>query len=316
MISARALADSISDRDHHLITVEVTFPRYLLSEFNTHRMFSRNSASSRAIPPEKQLERIRQDPFIPYVFYGRAKGMGQDGPLPERKQKIAHTAWLAARDRAVAQAGILLDEGVSKSTVNRLLEPFMWHTVIVTATEWENFFALRCPPGYEVDTNFPAEPEIQRTALAMREAMRASTPNDLGLGQWHLPLVGPEDYKLAKHRDHHPDKDANKWLAEISAGRCARVSFDRHGEYEDPETSRRRADRLREGGHLSPFEHQATPYTPNNAISSEFVGNLRGWKSLRYTIPFQENRVGFLDKRESWEHAGLPEHQPVMGDGV
>lgn len=311
-IQARVLADSISDRDHRLITVEVTFPRYLLSEFNTHRMFSRNSASSRAIPPEKQLERIRQDPFIPYVFYGRAKGMGQDGPLPERKQEIAHTAWLAARDRAVAQAGILLDEGVSKSTVNRLLEPFMWHTVIVTATEWENFFALRCPPGYEVDTNFPAEPEIQRTALAMREVMRASTPLDLGLGQWHLPLVDREDYEIArKSKDQDPTWDANRWLAEISAGRCARVSFDRHDDYEDQEDSRRRADRLLEGGHLSPFEHPATP-----GETSSFYQNLQGWKSLRHEIPHQENRVGFLDQREPWDHAGLPEHQPTMGGEV
>jgi hypothetical protein len=327
--STRVLADSVS-REHRLITVEVTFPRYLLAEFNTHRRFSRNSASSRAIPPEKQLMRIRNEPFIPRVFYGRAKGMGQAAPLDKRQHGIAENAWLRARDEVVRQALSLITapgyvnqweietviqkiaeepegrEGwlnVSKSTVNRLLEPFMWHTVIVTATEWDNFFALRCPPGDEVDEEFPAEPEIQRTALAMREAMRASEPNPMPLGQWHLPLVMEvEKTQIINAED---AEKAWEYWAMVSAGRCARVSFDTHENYEAPEASYARAERLLSNGHLSPFEHAATPLQPDQYgpdwQEDGTISNFDGWLQFRKTIPGEYNRVGQLEERPPWD---------------
>lgn len=378
MIQARVLADSISNRDFRLITVEVTFPRYLLSEFNTHRLFSRNSASSRAIPPEKQLLSILDDPFIPQEFYGRAKGMGQDEPLTGFKREQAEEEWLRARDEAMRQTLVLLtnpevmaeaertagpdDPGgfrhviglvadvvqsgdvpedwlnISKSTVNRLLETFKWQTVIVTSTEWENFFALRCPPGYEVDPQFPAEPEIQRTALAMREVMRASTPNDLSPGEWHTPMVEGGFVGMAA-----AEADGYFW-PKVSAGRCARVSFDTHENFEEEAKSLARAEGLETSGHMSPFEHVATPFTDGewfvrdemkraaetgylrgeiDKTTSEqmvaltrFNGNFAGWTQYRKLVPHEENRRGHIEEREPWDHAGLPEHQPVMGGEV
>lgn len=380
MISAKVLADSISDHDHRLITVEVTFPRYLLSEFNTHRLFSRNSASSRAIPPEKQLTRLLDDPFIPHTFWTRAKGMGQDEPLGGDERDRAEEVYLQARTKAMREALCLITDpgtvagvtsnyfvpedglrhliqmvaevvsgdklipshwlNVSKSTVNRLLEPFMWHTVIVTSTEWENFFTLRCPPGYEVDPKFPAEPEIQRTALAMRKVMRASVPNDLTTGEWHAPLVeGGYVGKIVEESD-------DFYWPRVSAGRCARVSFDTHENTEEESKSLARAEGLEKSGHMSPFEHVATPFTEaewkvrdrmvQTALTEadlsygrveprvfkqlieqvEFCGNFRGWTQYRKLVPQEENRRGLIEEREPWDHAGLPEHRPTMDDEV
>jgi hypothetical protein len=357
MHKATVLADSVTPDGIRLITVEVTFPRYLLSEFNTHRLFSRNSASSRAIPPEIQLARILDAAFTPANFYTRAKGMGQDEPLEGSSAIDAEEVWLIARDDAVKGAlelitsptvvaqnslrGVLEMVGeavrdgdvptdwlnVSKSTVNRILEPYMWHTVIVSSTEWENFFALRSPLGNEVDTSFGAEPEIQRTAIAMREAMRASSPTLLSEGEWHLPLVTGEDrLQIDAERPSEPFA-----LPYLCAGRCARVSFDKHGETEPIEKSLSRAEGLLSAGHMSPFEHAARPFSDDEtaavgklkdlleagisagAISGhaalrmadqlEFCGNFRGWVQLRKMIPDEENRVGALAGRPSWATA-------------
>jgi hypothetical protein len=224
---------------------------------------------------------------------------------------------------------------VSKSTVNRLTETFKWQTVIVSSTEWDNFFALRCPPGYEVDPEFPAEPEIQRTALAMREVMRASTPNDLGPGDWHLPMV--EGGYIGQMGG-----EANDFFwPKVSAGRCARVSFDTHENFEEEVKSLDRANGLEKSGHMSPFEHIATPFTDGEWFvrdkmlkaaengylrgeidgttryqmedSTRFNGNFRGWTQYRKFVPYESNRRGFIEEREPWDHAGLPEHQPAMG---
>lgn len=338
MYDAKVLADSATLAEdtgvaRRLVTLEVTMPRMVLAEFNTHRVFSRNSASSRAIPVVKQLRRVLEDPFIPIEFGTHKAGMQAGPSLEGEKLELATAQWLRARDDAVRSTlalithpdtvrwsgnglrrrGVeslleLLEEmaqtksepsedwlAVHKQIANRLLEPFMWHTVIVSSTEWENFFALRCPYGDEVETDFPAQPEIQRTAIEMRKAMRASTAVTLAPGEWHLPLVGTDDYRIAR-ADKYADSlfDASRWLAMVSAGRCARVSFDRQGEYEDPEESRQRAEKLLEYGHMSPFEHPATP-------DPDATGNFRGWQQFRATIPNEHNLVGVIEGRPGWE---------------
>lgn len=242
--SARVLADSVAHgnlfaRHSRITTLEVTFPRFILAEFNTHRMLSRNSASSRAIPPEKQLAHIRDDDYFVPTFGSRVKGMGQGDDLSHAQQRLLRLEWREAALRAADSVEYLLEHGSDKSHANRLLEPFLWHTVIVTATEWENFFALR---DHEA-----AQPEIRETAQVMQRAMLDSEPRVLNAGGWHLPLVTPEEI------EHDPGTD---WPA-VSAGRCARVSFDTHNSYEDPKDSLARASRLAAMGHWSPFEHPA-----------------------------------------------------------
>lgn len=146
MISAKIVADSKSPQGHRITTMALTFPRFILAELNTHRMFSKNSASSRAIPFKKMVETVQTNPFIPIAWQKDHPGMqGTEyfiAPLYINMQK---GNWLKARDHAVEQATYMYESGVTKQLCNRLLEPFMWHTVLCTATEWENFFALRCP---------------------------------------------------------------------------------------------------------------------------------------------------------------------------
>ena len=155
--SARVLLDSVSPLGVRLTTLEVTFPRFVLAEFNTHRMFSRNSASSRAIPTAKLIERVEQDPVLPLEWGRNKAGMSASDLLSAEEAEAAQRVWLRARDDAIARARELLDLKVHKQELNRILEPFLWHTVIVTATQWDNFFELRCSSN--------AQPEIRKAAM-------------------------------------------------------------------------------------------------------------------------------------------------------
>jgi len=152
-ISAEIIADSEDGRGNRITTFVLTFPRFILAELNTHRMFSKNSASSRAIPFKKMVESVQNDPFIPIAWQKDHKGMqGSEYITDEIDVKLNTDAWLKARDNAISSAKYLnhgvkdgRDNGVTKQLCNRLLEPFMWHKVILTATSFENFFELRCP---------------------------------------------------------------------------------------------------------------------------------------------------------------------------
>lgn len=152
MIQAKIVADSINIQGDRLTTLEVVMPRYILAELNTHRMLSKNSASSRAIPFSKMVKEIEESPFIPYAWQKDHKGMqgteyltgeGNVGDINYKAR--AERNWLKARDFAVEQARYLNGIGVTKQLVNRLLEPFMYHKVLISATEWDNLFNLRCP---------------------------------------------------------------------------------------------------------------------------------------------------------------------------
>ncbi len=198
----KVLADSRSPAGYRLTTLEATFPRFILAEFNTHRVFSRNSASSRAIPIAKQVRRVLEQPYVPIEFGSNQPGMQAGPALAGEAKRAAECEWLRARDAAVrhvlglvtnpdevpAEADLLDYLGqvedacnaqsqrpewlnVHKQVANRLLEPFMWHTVIVTATDWENFWNLRC--------HADAQPEIRKVATMMREKVEASSPVDL-----------------------------------------------------------------------------------------------------------------------------------------
>ena len=281
--SAKVIADSVSEAGDRLTTLEVTFPRMVLAEFNTHRVFSRNSASSRAIPFHKQLDKVLDDPFIPIHWGANQSGMQAHEEISVDKQSMAVFDWLKARDNAVDQAKELDAIGVHKQIINRLLEPFMWQTVLVTATEWSNFYALRANPD--------AQPEIRRAAELMKEAHNASEPKLLKNGEWHLPLIQDDELDWAKENPEEAIK--------VSVGRCARVSYLTHDGVRDHDKDIELFDRLVSGGHMSPSEHAATPYgefetrhVANDygltADVYEFVskwsGNFHGWQQYRKTI--------------------------------
>lgn len=263
--SAQILADSISPLGKRLTTMEVTFPRYMLPEFNTHRVFSRNSASSRAIPVSKQLAKVANDPFVGEHWGSNQPGMQAGAELTGEAREKAIAVWRKAGRLMVEAAAELNEIGVHKQRANRLLEPFMWHTVIVTATEWDNFFALRAHPD--------AQPEIRDAAISMMNAMEASSPIELGFSDWHTPLILPEEDFLIRDR------------IKISVGRCARVSYLTHDGVRDPAKDIELYDRLVAGWHMSPLEHVARPMRPRD----EQRGNFIGWHQHRADVMFQDN---------------------------
>ena len=239
--AAAVVADSINN-GVRLTTLEATFPRYILAEFNTHRVFSRNSASSRAIPVKTRVQQVRDTPFTP-EFTKNKSGMQGDGMLAGTHLNSAITVWDGASRTAADYAEALAHSDVHKQQANRLLEPFVWHTVVVTATDWDNFFALRLHPD--------AAPEIQRAAQAMKNAMDASTPKELNVGEWHAPYVEHSEMGYG----HHDDSDIR--IVAISVARCAAVSYERQRAEKSVEEYVARHDALKASGHWSPFEHQA-----------------------------------------------------------
>lgn len=145
-IKAEIIADSKNELGNRITTMIVTFPRYILAELNTHRMFSKNSASSRAIPFKRLLNSVGENPFIPIAWQKDHTGMQGTEYFEDKETTTSLTAGhLLARDYAIERAVSQSKIGLTKQIVNRYLEPFMWHTVLITATEWENFFHLRCP---------------------------------------------------------------------------------------------------------------------------------------------------------------------------
>ena len=292
--AANVLADSVGPHGIRLTTMEVTFPRAYLAELNTHRAFSRNSESSRAIPTELQIERVKNNPYIP-EFAERVKGMGVGALLTGRRRTFATTSWLAARDDAVKSAQRLL--GTAKDQANRLLEPFMWHTAIISATDWANFFALRLHPA--------AAPPMQTLAKLIHEAMEESEPRQVPWGAWHLPMISDDEVHLC---DLGQEADPGVPIgAHASAGRTARSSYSTHHNPETISESVERWGRLAQAGHWSPAEHPARVCTrdewdlaldmheeyvqsciwlraevdPVRAGAFEYWGNFHGWVQLR-----------------------------------
>lgn len=265
--NVKILLDSINSIGDRLTTFELTYPRFIHSEFMTHRMFSRNSASSRAIPIEKMIERVENDPVIPVYWGKNQKGMQAREELNRVEKNYALAEWLQARDEAVHKAAELINIGVHKQIVNRLLEPWMWITVICSATTYSNFFKLRCHPD--------AQPEIQKLAYMMREEYEKSSPTKLNDGEWHLPLVSDTRQSIHSTLDWIETGWHITDLIKISVGRCARVSYLTHHGTRDPNADIDLHDRLLTSGHWSPFEHVAY------AAPGKTSGNFSGWVQYR-----------------------------------
>ena len=311
---AKIVLDSVSECGDRLTTMEVRFPRFVLAEFNTHRVFTRNSGSSRAIPFKKLIGGIVSSPFVPDYWGANQSGMQANEQIDDEKRILAVEDWLKVRDAVVGTAVDLDSLGVHKQTVNRLLEPFMWHTVVVTSTEWDNFFALRANPD--------AQPEIRTIAEMMQALYEESNPQEVLDDQWHQPFIGVTKDRTEYESEEawlHATKNAateRQWAAEnpndatkVSIARCARVSYLTHDGKREISADLTLYNRLENGGHLSPFEHVARPFTNGerrllsgmtSALdnfadtfdvddlfteqvrqSLEFCGNFRGWRQAR-----------------------------------
>ncbi len=303
MYAAEVIADSTA-HGHRLVSIEVTMPRIVLAESSTHRAWSRNSASSRAIPIQTMIDRVRSGGFCPDPFTKNQKGMQAAEVLDEEGQKAAREVWVSAANHAIAFVDRLDVLGVHKQQANRLLEPWLWTTVIVTATEWGNFFALRCDKA--------AQPEMRRAAEVMLLAYEASTPvnrdGKTGADAWHLPYVLPEDREMAEQDEWDEtggsliaDRVANH-LVKVSVGRCAAVSYLRQREPRGHAQEMALYERLLAGPHLSPFEHVARPmneseYNFNRQNRAEWQPDKKTWRVLEPTH-FLGNIQGFVQARK------------------
>ena len=254
MFEATIIKDSWAPTTRkRLTTFQLCYPRFIHGEVMTHRVFSRNAMSSRAIPVARMLAQVRDNPAMPVHWGANQPGMQagvEVGDIP-----LARQLWYGAARQAAQFAEQMADMGLHKQVANRILEPFQWMRTIVTATEWDNFWELRAHPD--------AQPEFQKLAYMMLDAYKSSKPEDLLPGQWHLPYVIEEDspYDLRK----------------VSAARCARVSYLTHdGEQPDPLKDLALFDRLAASRplHASPLEHQGTPGT-------ERTGTFQGWTQFR-----------------------------------
>lgn len=320
LISAEVVADSLNQYGERLTTLKLVFPRYILAEAKTHRLLSqddstfvleenlsinsfiegsKNSASSRAIPFKKMVKQVMETPFIPMAWQREHKGMqGTEYITDEASLIDINQDWLEARDNAVTIAsrlnhGFWIKEGeeygedrVTKQLCNRLLEPFLYHTVLLTASHFENFFNLRCP-RYTIDEEVfkskkdamrqitmiageidwkhlnsgQADIHIMDLAEKMWDAMNDSEPKQLKIGQWHIPFGDQLDYGLLGDLSHNrtDEKSIEKLKLKVATARCARISYQTLGD--NPAINYAKDielhDMLLESGHFSPFEHCA-----------------------------------------------------------
>lgn len=346
-ITAKIIADSISPNGVRLTTFQLRYPRFIHAEELTHRRLntspeivhagddsyfsvpdglmydqdlSRNASSSRAIPVKKMIAELRRDPAMP-IYYGRNQpGMqaGEDwhaqvlAPLDVGGRFFGMTreeAWLNAMEFAIQTAQAFEYAGYHKQIVNRLLEPWAHINVVVTATNWSNFFALRSHPN--------AQPEIKMLSDLMQEALFDSVSFPMDYGQWHLPYILDSDWSAIRAfckagritRDEPMYEEMVKWAKLVSVARCARVSYMTHDG--NPSSIVQDIDLAQKlivqtPLHASPAEHQAKP---DRKISQHFVipldktnadiietgpfawqrpelhGNLSGWIQNRKMLP-------------------------------
>lgn len=257
--ACRIAADSIAQCNARLTTYIVTYPRAIHSEIMTHKMLSKSSASSRAIPSARLIGRVEESPWIPDYIGANQKGMQPGEELSGDVRIQAVDEWIHASKDAVAHARALEKLGIHKGVVNRVVETWMWITVIISGTEWSNFFGLRCHEA--------AEPHFQHIARMMRAAMLESVPTQLGENDWHMPLIFDEDwpaaYDLLGLGGAAPSPgariEAQKLLLKVSVGRCARVSYLTHDGRRDLREDIRLHDDLmtKRPLHAAPAEHVA-----------------------------------------------------------
>jgi len=307
-ITAEVVCDSVSSVDGKRITTfSLEYPRIVHSEFMTHRMISRNAASSRAIPFEKMIENLNG---IPVRFGAANKGMQDKGEDHTATVGIGWSPeefWDAAKESAVELAECYYREGYAKQVYNRLLEPFQMMKTIATATEWQNFFWLRDDEA--------ADPTIQELARCMKEAMDESTPQVLAPGEWHLPFVDRQEFGEYSIKLDVPCLACEALSLEdaiiISCARCAAVSF-RNVDYNIAKC-KEVYDRLINGGkvHGSSLEHCATPmeddgggfnynkeytqswpkgFTHMDKESNMWSGNFQGFVQYRQLIPNESKK--------------------------
>ncbi|MGV8863253.1 MAG: FAD-dependent thymidylate synthase [Pseudomonas sp.] len=262
--SAKVVAHSRTfEHDVELVSLETRYWRGIHAEVMTHRVFSRNAGSSRAKPLRHVMDQVLNDPAGPLHWGANRPGMQAKEELTGWRLWVAKKLWRLASLLMWGVAWGFEKIGLHKQVANRILEPFQWIDVLITATEWDNFFQLRMHPD--------AQPEIQELATVMHAAIQTSIPRVLSLGEWHLPYVKQQEHGV------YPIEELKKF----SAARSARISYKNF----DGSVSQRKDQKLftqltsATPMHASPLEHVATPMP-----TAAFNRNFRGWGQFRVEL--------------------------------
>lgn len=260
----RILKHSENPDGQRIATLHLRFPRFILAQFNKHRAFSNSAMSMRAVPTSVLIERVRKDPFIP-IWTKNQKGMQGNPPSEEEIQEL-NQWWVSQANRTADEVSSLLESvKPHKQNINRLLEPFLWVDVVVTATDWDNFLGLRAHDA--------AQDEIEIVAKSVAVTLAFNEPDKAQWNEWHVPY--DDNVNWSDFYDAWSDS-YTECLLKISAARCARVSYAPHGSGGkiDCYADCRLAEELLSQGHMVPFEHQAIAVKGRHA-------NFTGWKSYR-----------------------------------
>lgn len=271
-VTAKVIAHSISEEGVGAITMEWRNPRFIHSENMTHKVMSKNASSSRAIPLTRSRAEIRADPAYPEAWGANQRGMQAGEDLAGWRLALTRGAWDLHRHVSLFCSWLTEKAGAHKQIGNRLTEAHSHITLVVTSVYWDNYLSLRDHPA--------ADPTIQALAREVRKAITESTATLLAPGEWHLPYVLPEE----RHKYHIGT------LKQISAARCARVSYNNHGTNKLSTVEQDKALVRQLMGtpmHASPFEHQLTPDRKVRGVwlNPHLHGNTRGYIQQRKCLP-------------------------------
>lgn len=312
MQSANLLLHSINERGNELLTFVCRYPKFIHGEAKTHRVLriadegnlvelgheigfmddhylSRNASSSRAVPISKYLEEVRSDELRATPSFSVIAGKGMQGgrPTTPEEQVSLKQLWKKSALQAADVAEEMSAAGGAKQDVNRILEPFIHINVIVSGTEWRNFFGLRLHKD--------AQPEMRDLAIKMWSLKKKNKPKFLKPGEWHLPFVEEEDWTMIDRESRGmgysgQPHEINFLMKKVSAARCARVSYwsFETGKRSSLQEDMRRFNLLVGSTpiHASPVEHQATPDIWSGKWECPHEhGNFIGWRQFRKSLP-------------------------------
>lgn len=273
--SAKIVADSINPNGDRLTTFVCTGPRYILAEVNTHRMLSRNAASSRAIPTQKLLKRIRENPVLPAQWGSNKAGMQSGAVLEGDEAQAIRDLWLEAAAQNATYAEKLTDLGLHKQWANRWLEPAMQWTGLISSTDWRNFFALRAHPD--------AQPDFQELAFKMLKLYLENVPEDLAWGEWHLPFGDQLEASW--------DLETRMQVCTSRAARLSYLTFE--GELDvEKDKSLYKQLMLAHPLHASPAEH------PAQAVPNLWLNTDTAHRQMNIETPLDERCSWITTKRD------------------
>lgn len=299
-VDVKLLQHSCSPDGISMYSFEVEIPRIILAEWNTHGMLNTNAQSSRAVPTKKLIEEVRRNPYMPSYWGRNQKGMQAYEECNEPVKGDSREAfWDICVQTNCVFAEAFEEAGYHKQIANRVIEPYSHTKLVVSGTEWNNFFNLRIHKD--------AEPNIREMAVQIYKLIHQSQGEYINNGEWHLPYISR--YRQEGRMKYLFDQQevSLEEALRISLACVAQVSYRTLNT--DPEIIERIHNNLFPSNgdpiHGSPAQHLATPFkeiqckgdwqegeTHRDRDGYSWSAQLRGWCQYRKLIP-NENVTTF-----------------------